>query len=502
MSSSDAGTSHFVRFARDFLTYGVMSALSRVSNLLLLPVLTRVLSVDEYGVVDMVAMAVTLVAIGIKLGAPSALARYLNDGRGERAQKRLFTTLLLFLAGFGLLLVGLLLVVVLPLMLEVFAGKSSQAGGYRALLQYGCWIGYTVALASLPKMLLRLQRRIVTFNLAELFETSSYVALAFILVVVGDYGIAGVFLSQLLSQIASLIILLVITRQSLCRELDVPSFKRALRYSLPLVPMTLVSRLNSQVNRLVLLAVLGLSGVGIFGAAARICAMFELFLLAFRQTWQPLSMSIIDAPDRDTTYRRLLNYYAGATAAGGLLFISICPEIFQILLGPEYHEGVYLAPWLIGAAVFHQSGWVTNLGLLLAEKTPKLVSVSILTLVVTAGMSWWLITSFGLRVAACGSFVAEGVSTCVLSWLSTRHSTVRFDGRRVLVIVCTFTIVAPALIALGQQEGFAWPLLAGRLSLLAAAVAIILRCAIDRYAVAFVGASMKKLWEKGGQGEA
>jgi O-antigen/teichoic acid export membrane protein len=67
---------HFREVGKDVLTYGFMSALTHMSGILLLPLLTRAFSVDEYSAVDVIATFVALLTTGMKLALPNALVRY------------------------------------------------------------------------------------------------------------------------------------------------------------------------------------------------------------------------------------------------------------------------------------------------------------------------------------------------------------------------------------------------------------------------------------------
>lgn len=64
---------HFKELGKDMFVYGFMSAVSRMSGLLLLPLLTRALSVDNYGIIDIVVTFTTLISIGMKFALPSGM---------------------------------------------------------------------------------------------------------------------------------------------------------------------------------------------------------------------------------------------------------------------------------------------------------------------------------------------------------------------------------------------------------------------------------------------
>jgi O-antigen/teichoic acid export membrane protein len=203
-------------------------------------------------------------------------------------------------------------------------------------------------------------------------------------------------------------------------------------------------------DRVILVALLGLGGVAIYGAAAKITKAFHFALAAFVQAWRPFAMVIIQTPERNEIYRRVLNYYAGVSCGLGLLVTALSPELLLVLVPSEYHQGYVVVPWLIGAAALHRSSAVTHLGILLSEKTAIESVISLLGVTINVALSLCLVPVLGVVGAAIGVFGGELVFTCLLAWFSSRESDLRFDWRIVLSVLLCF-ILASALLLLVQH---------------------------------------------------
>ena len=67
------------------------------------PILTRVLSVEEYGYMGLIITTIALTVAISKLGLQHAAVRFYGSLRKERKLKELYSTLLLFPIGLGLL---------------------------------------------------------------------------------------------------------------------------------------------------------------------------------------------------------------------------------------------------------------------------------------------------------------------------------------------------------------------------------------------------------------
>ncbi|MBW2269187.1 MAG: lipopolysaccharide biosynthesis protein [Deltaproteobacteria bacterium] len=446
MSASQPSQTPLSAVARDLATYGVMSALSQASGLLLLPILTRALSVDAYGSVDMVAAFVAFLTMLFRAALPSAVARDYHSSENSEGPARLVSTLLAFVAGVGALAAAGLSAFAEPLARWIFDDPGSAA-----YLKLGCGIAWFSALVSIPYMALRMQRRIVAYNALRMLQTLAYVGLTVALVIGRERGVRGVFEAQLLTHAGVLACALFLIRAQLTPRLSLARLRAGLGFSLPMLPGRIAVVINEQADRVLLLAFVGLGGVGQLGVAARVASAVQFALVVFRQAWQPHAMLLIDAPRRNDTYRRMLNYYAGTFSILGLWLSAIGPEIFRFVVPPEYAEGYQALPWLIGAAILHQSVVITTLGPIVKRQTSSLSSAALIGMLLNVALALALIPRLGLGGAAMGLFASTLVYTGLLWRRSVYDAGIPFDGATAIAAVATYVLASLALLTVWRE---------------------------------------------------
>ena len=81
--------------AKDFILYGVAGALTKASSIILLPFYTFYFSPEEYGVLELLMVIITLSSIMGLLQLESALSRFFYEYKAQE-RKKLITTLFLF----------------------------------------------------------------------------------------------------------------------------------------------------------------------------------------------------------------------------------------------------------------------------------------------------------------------------------------------------------------------------------------------------------------------
>lgn len=450
-----------------------MSAIAQAGGLVLLPILTRALSVDAYGSVDVVATFVTFLTILLQAALPSALSRDYQSPENREGTATLVSTLLAFVAFGGALLAGGAALAAEPLARLLFDGP--EAADY---IRLGCATSWLSAMLGIAYVTLRMQRRIVAFNALRMLQTLAYVGVTLALVLAAGRGVRGVFEAQVVAHGTVLVGALMLIRGELTPKLSRERLRAALSFSLPMLPGRFLLILNEQIDRLLLLFFIGLPGVALLGVAARIASLMQFALVVFRQAWHPHAMGLLDTPRRDELFGRMLNYYAGAFALGGLALCAIGPELFAWIVPEEYRRGYLALPWLIGAAILHQSATLTNVGPLAERETQALTGAATLALAINLVLALLLIPTFGIAGAAIGVFVANLAYTAVLWRASARVVEAGFAGASVLralgvYVVCATTFVLAWLFTEGLTH------VAIRAGAMALAVAILLPPTLD-----------------------
>ena len=169
--------------------------------------------------------------------------------------------------------------------------------------------------------------------------------------------------------------------------------------------------------------------------------------VVFRQAWQPHAMQLLDSPRRNDAYRRMLAYYAGGFATLGVWLAALGPELLSVVAPAEYADGYRALPWLIGAAILHQSVSITTLGPQAQRQTGVLSSTATLGMLANVALGFALIPRFGIGGAAIGSFVASLLHTTLLWRRSVADAGIPFDTATPLVAVATYAVASTALLA-------------------------------------------------------
>jgi O-antigen/teichoic acid export membrane protein len=418
-------------FKKDVISYGILASVEKAMQFLMLPLLTRLFSQSDYGLIDVIGTVTGLVGILATLSLESSVARIWHDTEKDTGKSQAYASIMLFATAFGSI------VFILSWITALATGWKRNISELLPIAVAATILG---SVASIPKVVLRMQRDVLKFGILQCGGTALGTALSMLLMIKFSSGIAGLFIGNLLASLFVLGAGLYSTRQFLQSGVSFSALTDCLRYSLPLVPAVLLSWLNGQVDRFILAASLGLGIVGVYGAAARLALVILLFTEVFRLAWVPFAMKQINQPTRNSFFRASLTGYLAVMTSIGMILVAYSRELLTAIVPAEYASGYVVMPWLIGTQIFLGSASVTNVGMLISKKTAGNSIAAAFGTAINVILCSLLVSQLGLSGAALGAFTSAFVFTGMLLALSWAHAAIPFDYRNALGLVALYII--------------------------------------------------------------
>jgi len=323
--------------------YGVAGAVGKAGALITVPIVTRALGPDEYGLLD---LSITLIALATLIGGLSAelpAARLAADHPTKRASI-LTTYLATVTVATGLLAVAL------------YVGHDATA----EVVWQQPSAGPLVAIASVAVFLTaiqlatwnihRLQDRPRAYALLSTADMILKVTLIVIAALVGNSADAVVFVYLLVAAVGAVAGLWSV-RQDLRLEVASSVIPSMLRGGAIFTVIAVAFVASGYAVRAILSAGAGASAVGEMGVAVRLASVLALPLAAFQFAWAPPSMAAGPSPAsrrmfRDSTIGVLL---VGGFAA--LVLAGFSSEAVTILAGGAFAPAAAAVPGLAVSTV-------------------------------------------------------------------------------------------------------------------------------------------------------
>ncbi|MET0658995.1 MAG: lipopolysaccharide biosynthesis protein [Steroidobacteraceae bacterium] len=397
-----AATKSLVRHG---FVYGLGQIALRLASIALLPVYTRYLTPADYGVIALVDITIGLLGMAVGGQAASAATRQHFSERWGQQRGRVWWNGLWFVGVSDLVVLGPAIVCLGPLTSLVF-GPTVARGELWLLMGL-----LTLALTSLEQMglaYLRVEKRSTTIVAISFGRFFLNIAVNLTLLNVLESGITAILLGNLM---VALVAVLLTIGMSIWRlpfaAADRALFETMWKFSGPLWITTLSSWVMHETGRFTLRLFADLSDVGVYGLAQQIGqGVNGLLIMPLSMIYSTIMMEVAGKPYAHWFYATVFRVFAGMLGLCMLAIAVLAPEIFSVLIGPNFQDAARLVPLTCLAYFLFSLHTHFSIPVWVAEKTSKMIPASVMGAVTVIAANLILVPLLGAVGAGIASILA------------------------------------------------------------------------------------------------
>lgn len=395
---------------KSVLVYGSTSALNKAIPFLMVPVFTRYLSPQDYGILAMFGVVLSVMSICNGFSVLNIISiKYFQRDKIDLAS---YVGNCFLLLACSTAIISVFLLVFEKWLLHV-----------TDLPAQWIWIALLTSLGSFASsILLSLWQSAMKkyhFSAFQLLQTAASVAFSVLFVVGLGMDWQGRGYAQLLvALVFAVISLYCLLRSGWFRfEINRGYLRDALLVSLPIIPHAMAGFIIDTTDRIMITNMVGISDTGIYSVGAQI-GMIMLFITAsFNMAWVPWLYDKLKNGD-SVCKEKIVSFTYLYCLALLLLAVSLgylAPWFFSVFIGKEFTSGSGYVFWIaLGYAFNGMYMMVTNY-LFYAEKTYLVSTATFASALVNVAASYLLIKMNGAIGAAQGAMLAH-LCSFLLTW--------------------------------------------------------------------------------------
>ncbi|MFV8814279.1 lipopolysaccharide biosynthesis protein [Aerococcus urinaeequi] len=397
--------------------------LSRLSvqfvNFFLLPVYTALLSTAEYGVVDLLNTYVLLLTPIFSLQMESGVFRFLIDERKNESGKKDYISTVF--VGVGLQSIVMLF----------FVGVLS----YFFNNQYTFYLLFNILVHVFAMVVLQISRGLgdnFTYGLGNALISISMTILNIIFVVFMRMGADGILIGYFIANLIGIIFIII--RKRLYRYLsfsavNMTSYKKLLRYSIPLVPNSLSWWMINASDRTIISSFIGIAANGIYAAANKFSSLFISFYNIFNLAWTESATLFIEEEDNEQFFNETINTMFKFFLSLCLGIIAVMPFVFPILINEKFNEAYNHIPILMLSTLCNVVIGLISVVYIALKLTRKVANTSIIAGIINLIVALSLIRFVGLYAASVSTLVSF-FSLMILRYIDVqKYLTIKLDRK-------------------------------------------------------------------------
>lgn len=422
------------QLSKDTAIYGVSTIVGRFLNFLLVPFYTNIFLPAEYGIITNVYAFIAILNIIFIYGMDAAYLRFAKDNElGD--EKNIFSTPYFAVAAFSLIVSLLIILIKNPL-----ADSLAVPENYNYLFYLVASILFADALAVIPFIRLRIERKAKKFAAFKIINILTNVTLNLYLILKLKMGIEAVFISNLTASVLTYFLLIPSVLKLLNFKFHINIFKRMVKFGLPYLPAGLGSILIQVIDRPIMEHLTDLTTLGIYQANHKLGIFMMLFVSMFQYAWQPFFMQESKSEDAKKIFSKVLTYFTLAASVILVvlsLFIEdiIKLEIFgRTIIGPDYWSGVIVVPVILFAYIFNGIYVVFTAGIYIKEKSIYVPLITGAGAAVNIISNFILIPVAGMMGAAISVVLSYIVMAGGLYFVTQKFYYIEYELKKIALI--------------------------------------------------------------------
>ena len=424
-------TEELKRLAKTSAIYLLGNIANRLGAFLLLPLYTHRLTVQQYGLLELLYSTIAMISVMVSLGLSHATLRFYFEFKEKIDRDAVITTNLIVMSA---LCAGVMSV--LYYWRTALAGLILDDPLFASTLTICFAIIVLELTAEILMAYLRAKEYAFLFVGLSVLRLVVQVAGSLFFLVVLDDGVPGVLKANLISIAVGWAVAFVIVVKECGYAFHRKKVFPILKYSLPFALGGIIGVAGGNVDRFILKALVSMEAVGIYGLAAKFASLLS-FLLAepFYRSYGPFRFSIMQKPNAALIQGQVAHYLIIGVTFLALGIALYTPDVIRIMATEEYLGAAIFAPILLFGAGFSVLNYCFQTGILYSKETRHIFNISTGAAIFSALSCYVCIRTFGAVGAAISCALTQVLIAFWTNLKSQSYFKVEYPIHRMVRIV-------------------------------------------------------------------
>ncbi len=423
--------------------YALGQILLLIASLISFPILTRIFSVSDYGILSLITTAIFIIIPITKLGIHHSSIRHYEEFKTKTRRESIshfYSTLF-----FGSLVLTIGTITLFWLILKLIPSKLINP----AISSFLIFVATFVFLRSTQGILmvfLRAEQKSISYTTIQIVQRYGSFILGLLFLFFILKSLHGYFIGMVVADLSILLFLLYNFFEKAhihWKYMSINFLKESIKYGLPLVAVETMALLIAFTDRYLIQFLLGLEPLGIYSACNNmIMYVSHILNVPMNLALLPICTSIWVRKGRQETKEFLskaFRYFCLIAFPITLGFISIGREVLILLASEKYIEASSIISYIMMGKIFFASSIIFAIGIHLCKKTWILAILFLLSWILNTILNILMIPSFGIVGAAYSILITYIALFMFILSFSFRYLKFRIDCAH--IALCSFSSV-------------------------------------------------------------
>ncbi|MGH7945634.1 MAG: lipopolysaccharide biosynthesis protein [Opitutaceae bacterium] len=412
-------------------TYSVGSLLVTLASLISFPIFTRVFSVEEYGLLNLISATLSLLTGIAKMGVQNSIVRFYGE---VKAGKRPVTLAQYYSTTvFGMMAAASIVASVWAIASQVIPSSWWNDPRVTGLMLLTSGLVIVRSVDSSLTNFLRAEERSGIFS--TYMVVKKYVGLAAILLALFyvSRSLYGFYGATILAEVVAGTVLFAILfreRRYGPSQFSPNLFRTMLAFGVPMIAYELSGLILNVGDRYVIQSLLGSAALGVYSAGYNFCEYVQVILLAsVGQAIMPMYVRMWEEKGEEATRRFLyqaLHFYLMIALPVIAGLIAVGEDLLVFLASDKYRDSAVIIPYVVSGMAIDGMVVIVGAGLYIYKRTMVITALVAASAVLNILLNVLLIPHWGITGAAIATLISYAGLALSILWASWKKMTTDF----------------------------------------------------------------------------
>jgi len=389
--------------------YTLSSVISSAIPFFLLPVLTRFLSPEDYGIVAMYTLLLSITSVFTGLSVHGAINRAYFDNSVKHYKEYIWNCLII-------LIISSLFTLILYFLLR------NQISKWTGIPKEWIW---TVVLISFFQFIIlsllavyqaRMQSKKYMYFQVSIASLNICLSLFFVVLLLMKWE--GRILAQIVSTVLiGLLASFILIKEHIYFKLNAKYIKHSLQFGIPLIPYTLGGMLMTLSDRFIINRLLGTKEVGIYMVGLQLGTILGILSDAFNKAYAPWLFSKLNV-NNDVVKEKIIKFtylYFICIILLAFFLNAIIVYLLPMIIGEKFLQSKNIIIWILLGNAFNGMYYMVTNYIFYVYKTYLLAIISFFVGIVNVPLTYFFVRLNGI-VGASISYMLSMILMFLLTW--------------------------------------------------------------------------------------
>lgn len=414
---------------KKFLSFSIGGYVNALIGLLTVPIVTRILSPEQYGIASLISIIVEMLVVFCSLALDQSFVRFFYEVEEEERGKLLKDCLYypVFITIFSSLIIF-----IFRNQISIFIlGKKEKVIWLIIIFSIVALI-----IKSFAFLVVRMQQKGGLYSF--FYILIKVVEFSFILLFFKIYGndYKVIVLATLFSTLITSLLMIVVERKiwRLVGKRKIEK-KELLNFSAPLVLTLALTWVFASSDKITIKIFSNLRELGLYSGAFRIVSVISVIQTGFTSFWTPFIYERYSKnPDDLVFYKKANDYLSLIFFLIGITILAT-RNIIIILLGEKYYDSLFIVPMLIFVPIMYLISETTMIGIGFKKKSKYFLYISIIVAVFNIVGNILLVPKYGAKGAAISTGISYIIFFSFRTYFSIKLINFGFNLKRIYIVI-------------------------------------------------------------------